>query len=65
MLQFSPKLRLFGRKVVEDNDFYERFRGKPLVVDKWLTLQGVSALPDPAGCNFRPRLRQSVDSLLE
>jgi aminopeptidase N len=28
------------------DDFYERFRNDPLVIDKWLALQAVSALPD-------------------
>ncbi len=28
------------------DDFYDRYRDDPLVVDKWLSLQAVSALPD-------------------
>ncbi len=28
------------------DDFYDRFRGDPLVVDKWLALQAVSSRPD-------------------
>jgi len=28
------------------DDFHERFRGDALVIDKWLALQAVSALPD-------------------